>query len=135
PGSGINEQDFVSMSGGGGRVLNPATEFPQQAWELMAFMNSAEATKELVGEGARLTQREDVNEEILANDPLLTFIAEEVVPLSAYRPGLAVYPEVSLALQQATLDVVTGMTPEDAAAAYQTALEQVLGGPDDIASD
>lgn len=135
PGSGINEQDFVSMSGGGGRVLNPATEFPQQAWELLTFMNSAEATKELVGDGARLTQREDVNSEILANDPLLSFIAEEVVPLSAYRPGLAVYPEVSLALQQATLDVVTGTSPEDAAAAYQTALEQVLGGADDIASD
>ena len=135
PGSGINGQDFVSMSGGGGRVLNPATEFPQQAWELLAFMNSAEATKELVGDGARLTQREDVNEEILSNDPLLSFIAEEVVPLSAYRPGLAVYPEVSLALQQATLDVVTGMSPEDAAAAYQAALEQVLGGADDIASD
>ncbi len=135
PGSGINGQDFVSMSGGGGRVLNPATEFPQQAWELLAFMNSAEATKELVGDGARLTQREDVNQEILSNDPLLTFIAEEVVPLSAYRPGLAVYPEVSLALQQATLDVVTGTSPEDAAANYQAALEQVLGGADDIASD
>ncbi|MGI8627008.1 MAG: extracellular solute-binding protein [Geodermatophilaceae bacterium] len=135
PGSGINGQDFVSMSGGGGRVLNPATEFPQQAWELLAFMNSAEAVTELVGDGARLTQREDVNSEILANDPLLSFIAEEVVPLSAYRPGLAVYPEVSLTLQQATLDVVTGMSPEDAAAAYQSALEQVLGGADDIASD
>ena len=135
PGSGLDGQDFVSMSGGGGRVLNPATEFPQQAWELLTFMNSAEATTELVAGGARLTQREDVNDEILADDPMLSFIAEEVVPLSAYRPGLAVYPQISVALQQATLDVVTGMPPDEAAAKYQEAVEVALGGADDIASD
>ncbi len=135
PGSGIDGQDFVSMSGGGGRVLNPATEFPQQAWDLLTFMNSAEATTALIGDGARLTQRQDVNDEILANDPMLSFIADQVVPLSAYRPGLAVYPQVSVALQQATLDVVTGMTPEDAAAKYQQAVEDALGGADDVASD
>jgi multiple sugar transport system substrate-binding protein len=135
PGSGLDGQDFVSMSGGGGRVLNPATEFPQQAWELLTFMNSAEATTELVAGGARLTQREDVNDEILADDPMLSFIAEEVVPLSAYRPGLAVYPQISVALQQATLDVVTGMPPDEAAAKYQEAVEAALGGADDIASD
>lgn len=135
PGSGINGQDFVSMSGGGGRVLNPSTDFPQQAWDLLTFMNSADATKELVRSGARLTQRTDVNSEILSNDPMLSFIADEVVPLSAYRPSLAVYPQVSLALQQATLDVVAGMSPEDAAAKYQQAVEQALGGAGDIASD
>ncbi|MBA3417211.1 MAG: extracellular solute-binding protein [Geodermatophilaceae bacterium] len=135
PGSGLDGQDFVSMSGGGGWVLNPATEFPQQAWELLTFMNSAEATTELVAGGARLTQREDVNDEILADDPMLSFIAEEVVPLSAYRPGLAVYPQISVALQQATLDVVTGMPPDEAAAKYQEAVEAALGGADDIASD
>lgn len=135
PGSGIDGQDFVSMSGGGGRVLNPATEFPQQAWDLLTFMNSAEATTALIGDGARLTQRQDVNDEILANDPMLSFIADQVVPLSAYRPGLAVYPQISVALQQATLDVVTGMTPEDAAAKYQQAVEDALGGTDDVASD
>lgn len=135
PGSGIEGQDFVSMSGGGGRVLNPATEFPQQAWELLTFMNSAEATKELVGDGARLTQRQDVNDELLSNDPMLSFIADEVVAVSAYRPGLAVYPQISAALQQATLDVVTGMTPDEAAAKYQEAVEAALGGADNIASD
>jgi len=135
PGSGLDGQDFVSMSGGGGRVLNPATEFPQQAWELLTFMNSAEATTELVAGGARLTQREDVNDEILADDPMLSFIAEEVVPLSAYRPGLAVYPQISVALQPATMDVVTGMPPDEAAAKYQEAVEAALGGADDIASD
>ena len=34
-------------------------------------------------------------------------------------PGLAVYPQVSQALQQATADVVAGKSVDEAAAAYQ----------------
>ena len=40
PGEGINDQDFVSMSGGTGRVLNPNSKHAALAWELLAFMNS-----------------------------------------------------------------------------------------------
>jgi multiple sugar transport system substrate-binding protein len=133
-GSGIRGQDYVSMSGGGGNVLNPATKFPQQAWELLQFMNSKEATVALLGGAARITQRQDVNNEVLTTDPMLSFIAQKVLPLTAFRPGLAVYPRVSLAMQQATLDVVTGKTPADAAAAYQRTVESIVGGADKVAT-
>jgi multiple sugar transport system substrate-binding protein len=134
PGAGIHGQDFVSMSGGGGRTVNPNTDFPQQAWELLAFMNSAEATKALLQGAARITQRDDVNEEVLARDPMLDFVATQVLPLTAFRPGLAVYPQVSVALQQATADIIAGKSPDQAAASYQAALEKALGGSDDIAT-
>lgn len=127
PGSGIRGQDFVSMSGGGVRVINPNTKFPQQAWELLQFMNSAEAVKAELSGQARVTQREDVNAEILANDPLLSFVAEQVLPLTAYRPGLAQYPQVSTALQQATADVVAGRSPDEAAKRYQEAVGSAVG--------
>ncbi len=39
PGAGIRGQDFMSTSGGSGRVINPATKYPQQTWELLQFMN------------------------------------------------------------------------------------------------
>ncbi len=61
PGSGVDGQDFVSMSGGGIRVINPKTDYPQQAWELLQFMNSADAVKAYLGDSAQITQREDVN--------------------------------------------------------------------------
>jgi multiple sugar transport system substrate-binding protein len=134
PGAGVRGQDFVSMSGGGGRVLNPATKYPRQAWELMQFMNSKEATIAQVGSAPRLTQRQDVNDEILATDPLLAFIAQKVLPLTAFRPGFAEYPQVSQALQQATQDVVAGTSPADAAGAYQKKVESVVGGADKVAS-
>jgi multiple sugar transport system substrate-binding protein len=134
PGAGIRGQDFVSMSGGGGNVLNPASKYPRQAWELLQFMNSKEATVALLNGSARITQRQDVNNEVLKSDPMLSLVAQRVLPLTAYRPGFAVYPRVSQALQQATLDVVTGKSPADAATAYQKALESVVGGADKVAS-
>jgi multiple sugar transport system substrate-binding protein len=134
PGAGINGQDYVSMSGGGGRVVNPNSKFPQQAWELLAFMNSAEATKAYLGGTAKITQRNDVNSEVLGGDPMLSFIATKVLPLTAFRPGLAAYPAVSQALQQATLDVVTGKSPADAAATYSKAVEKAAGGAANVST-
>jgi multiple sugar transport system substrate-binding protein len=127
PGSGVGGQDFVSMSGGSVRVINPNTKFPQQAWELLQFMNSAEATKARLGDTAQVTQREDVNEEVLQGDPMLNFIAEEVLPITRFRPGLADYPKVSSALQQATADIIAGKSADEAATAYQDALVKEVG--------
>jgi multiple sugar transport system substrate-binding protein len=128
PGAGIHNQDFVSMSGGSGRVINPATKYPQQAWELLQFMNSQQATIASLNGMARITQRQDVNSQVLTSDPMLTFVAQKVLPVTAFRPGFAVYPQVSQALQQSTLDVVAGKSPADAAATYQRTIEPVVGG-------
>ena len=127
PGAGVKGQDFVSMSGGSGYFLNPNTKYPQQAWELLTFMSSPAALKALLGGEARITARTDVNKEILSGDPLLSTISEKILPLTVYRPGEAVYPQVSAALQQATADVVSGKSVEDAAAAYQKAVEKAVG--------
>ncbi|MGH3727554.1 MAG: extracellular solute-binding protein [Micromonosporaceae bacterium] len=134
PGAGVRGQDYVSMSGGGAQVVNPNSDFPQQAWELVTFMNSAEAVKARLGGNAQVTAREDVNAEVLKNDPMLTFVAEKVLPLTSYRPGLAEYPEVSLALQEATLAVIDGTSPKQAAADYQAKLEKIAGGKEKITS-
>jgi multiple sugar transport system substrate-binding protein len=135
PGAGVRGQDFVSMSGGSGFVLNPATDYPKQAWELLKFLNSKEAVTASVGGSPRLTQRQDVNNEVLANDPMLSFVSKQVLPITEYRPSLAVYPQVSQALQQATLDVVSGQSAAEAAAAYHSKIEALVGGADKVASD
>ena len=126
-GSGVGGQDFVSMSGGSIRVINPNTKYPQQAWELLEFMNSFDATKARLSGTAQITQRDDVNKDVLSSDPMLSFIATKVLPITRFRPGLADYPSVSSALQQATADVVSGKSPDDATAAYQQALVKLVG--------
>ena len=131
-GAGVSGQDLVSMSGGGGTFLNPNTKFPQQAWELMQFMYSPDAIKAALAGSARITARQDVNKEVLSKDPLLSLISEKVLPITRYRPGLAVYPQVSQALQQATADIVSGKSVDEAAATYQGAVEKVAGGADKV---
>jgi multiple sugar transport system substrate-binding protein len=126
-GAGVGGQDFVSMSGGSIRIVNPNSKFPQQAWELLQFMNSFDATKARLAGTAQITQRDDVNKEVLSGDPMLSFIATKVLPITRFRPGLADYTKVSAALQQATADVISGKSPADAAAAYQDALVKAVG--------
>ncbi|MGP4030282.1 extracellular solute-binding protein [Actinomadura sp. 3N407] len=128
PGRGVRGQSFVSMSGGSVTVLNPNTDFPQQAFELLAFMNSPEMIKARTAGTPEITSRTDVNKEILAGDPFLTFVSEKVLPVTSYRPGLAVYPQVSTALQEATAAVVSGGRPAEAAAEYTGKLKGIVGG-------
>ena len=127
PGSGIKAQDYVSMSGGTGYFLSPNTKYPQQAWDLLKLMSSAHAIKALLNGQARITDRTDVNKEVLSTDPLLSMISQKVLPLTAYRPGESVYPQVSAALQQATADIVSGKSVDDASTAYQQAVKTAVG--------
>ncbi|UFU05226.1 extracellular solute-binding protein [Ruania halotolerans] len=127
PGSGVNGQDFVSMSGGTGRVLNPNSENPELAWELLAFMNSAQAYQTANEGSVRISPREDVNAEALADDPMLTFVSEQVLPITAYRPGLSAYPQVSVALQEATDAVVAGEPVDEALSTYADNVADIVG--------
>lgn len=126
-GKGANGQDFVSMSGGTGRVLNPNSENADLAWELLAFMNSAEAYEAKADGTLSISPRNDVNEKLLASDPMLSFVAEEVLPVTFYRPGLAAYPQVSVALQQASLDAVSGDEIDAVMDAYVSDMDGIVG--------
>ncbi|WP_147915288.1 extracellular solute-binding protein [Ruania zhangjianzhongii] len=128
PGSGVNGQDFVSMSGGTGRVLNPNSDNPELAWELLAFMNSAEAYEARAEYGGlNISPRTDVNETLLEGNDMLTFISDEVLPITTYRPGLAAYPEVSVALQEATAAVVGGTSVDEALTGYSDSVAGIVG--------
>ncbi|HEX7083706.1 MAG TPA: extracellular solute-binding protein [Gaiellaceae bacterium] len=120
-------QSFVSVSGGGGYVLNPHTQHPKEAWQLLAFMSGKAATKAAVAGAARITERSDVNKETLYNDPMLGYVARNVLPITTYRPGLAVYPQVSELLQLASQQVVSGTSVQKAAKSYQQALVKLVG--------
>jgi len=126
-GSGVNGQGFVSISGGGGRVLNPNTKNPKEAWALMSFMASKDAVLQYTNGQPQITQRNDVNSQILSSDPVLTFVATKVLPLTVYRPGFAVYPQVSQALQLASQQVFNGKSVSDAATEYNATLVKLVG--------
>jgi len=134
PGSGIRGQDFVSVSGGSIYTLNPKSANAKLAFDLMAFTQSPDAIKARLAGAAQITERSDVNGEVLSGDPMLTFVSQKVLPLTTYRPSLAVYPQVSLALQQASADVVSGTSVADAAADYQKAMVKLVGADNVISN-
>ncbi|MBA2444027.1 MAG: extracellular solute-binding protein [Nocardioidaceae bacterium] len=126
-GGALGGFDGASMSGGGVWAIGANTEHPAEAWAMLVFMNSAEQVTAGLSGQARITARDDVNAEVLTGDPLLSYMAEEILPVTHYRPALAEYPTVSIALQEAVEAVVSGASPEDAAADYQAALEEIVG--------
>lgn len=127
PGSGLNGQDFVSLSGGGGRIVNPNSKHPKEAWALLQALNSPDALRNWIQREPRITSRSDVNKANL-RDPLLSFISQQVLPMTATRPGSASYPQISQAIQTATENVVAGRSsPEQAARQLGGAIGKVVG--------
>lgn len=125
PGEGFNGQDFVTISGGTGFVINPNTEHPQEAWQLLSFMFSAEALNELQAIQPRIRARTDVPVE---GDPIMSRIASEVLLYTTIRPQLPDYNQVSAEAQLMTERVVSGeMSPEDAMEAYDEAVTDIVG--------
>jgi multiple sugar transport system substrate-binding protein len=125
PGAGINGQDFVTISGGTGFVLNPNSDNPELAWELLAFMNSREAL-----ENSQLTQpRIRVRDDVPVPDNV--FLTETAAALGEYttaRPNQSVYAEVSYEAQLMTERVVSGeMSPMQAMDAYAQAVTDLVG--------
>lgn len=131
PGSGIGGQSFVSYSGGGVRLINPHSKYPQQAWDLLTFMASAPAIEvyenTYLGGATQITGNTTVDTKLLANDPLLKFVSTKAIPVTHFRPSEGDYTQVSALVQQATADVISGKSPADAAATYATALAKVVG--------
>ncbi len=125
PGAGINGQDFVTISGGTGFVLNPNADEPELAWELLAFMNSQEAIMAAQEAQPRIRVRDDVP---VPDNAFLTETAEALGPFTTARPNQSVYAEVSYEAQLMTERVVSGeMTPMEAMDAYAQAVTDLVG--------
>lgn len=125
PGAGYQDQDFVSISGGGGMVLNPNTEHPEEAWALLAFLSSQDAARAFQLIQPRISFRDDVS---VAGDPVMTSMAEALLTQSTVRPQLPAYAQISTEAQLMTERVISGeMTPEDAMAAYAEAVTELVG--------
>ena len=125
PGAGINGQDFVTISGGTGFVLNPNSDDPELAWELLAFMNSQEALENAQQLQPRIRVRDDVP---VPDNEFLTETAAALGEYTTARPNQSVYAEVSYEAQLMTERVVSGeMSPMQAMDAYARAVTDLVG--------
>lgn len=125
PGEGWNGQDFVTISGGTGWVVNPNTDNPELTWELLAFMNSQEQLNAFQEFQPRIRIRDDVP---VPADEFLTETSSALLPLTTARPNDENYNAVSAEIQRMTEAVVSGsLTPEEAMARYKDAVTDIVG--------
>ena len=125
PGMGYRGQDFVTISGGTGWILNPNTKSPDEAWALLAFMSSKDMQTEWEQRQPRINFRDDVP---VAGDPVMSAMADALLPLTTVRPMLPDYPKISTEAQLMTERVVSGeMSPEEAMQAYADAVTEIAG--------
>lgn len=125
PGMGYGGHDFVSISGGTGFALNPNSQHPDLAWELLSFMFDRDMQLAFQEIQPRIRIREDIE---VTGDPEMSRMAEELLPVSTVRPQLPEYARISEEAQRMTERVVSGeMSPEEAMAAYAEALEDIVG--------
>lgn len=125
PGKGYRGQDFVTISGGTGYVINPNTAAVKEAWALLTFMYSKDQLLELQKLEPRIRARLDVP---VTGDPVMSQMVTDVLPLTTIRPQLPDYSKISEQIQLMTERVVSGeMTPEQAMEAYAQAITEIVG--------
>lgn len=125
PGAGWNGQDFVTISGGTGWVINPNTEDPDLAWDLLTFMNSKEQLDAFQTFQPRISIRDDV---AVPDNPFLTETSGELLPMTTARPNDENYNAVSAEIQRMTEAVISGeLSPEEAMARYKDAVTEIVG--------
>ncbi|ODT82735.1 MAG: ABC transporter substrate-binding protein [Pelagibacterium sp. SCN 64-44] len=125
PGDGIRGQDFVSISGGTGYVINPNTDSPKEAWQFLSFMMSKEQMTAFQDYQPGIRSRSDVP---IPNNPFLTETSQTLLPLTTARPNNAHYNAVSQEIQRMTEAVVSGeLSPEEAMAQYKSAVIAIVG--------
>jgi multiple sugar transport system substrate-binding protein len=125
PGMGYRGQDFVTISGGTGWVLNPNTKSPDEAWALLAFLSGKDAQLQWEQIQPRINFRDDVP---VAGDPVMSAMADALLPLTTVRPMLPDYAKISAEAQLMTERVVSGeMSPEEAMQAYAENVTQIAG--------
>ncbi|MCW5721111.1 MAG: extracellular solute-binding protein [Devosia sp.] len=130
PGAGIRGQDFVTISGGTGFVLNPATDTPKEAWAFLSFMNEPAQLEAFQAIQPRITARTDV---AIPNSPFLTETSQTLLPLTTARPNDPSYNAVSSEIQRMTEAVVSGeLSPEEAMAQYKSAVTAIVGADNTV---
>ncbi|SIQ22857.1 extracellular solute-binding protein [Halanaerobium kushneri] len=129
PKAGINEQDYVSISGGTGWVPSPSTDNRELTWELLKFLNSKEMKLEILEINPGIPARNDVAEsDMIQSDPYMANIAPALSENTTARPGFSEYEQVSRQVQIMTGEVVTGnLTPEEALDKYAQEVTRIVG--------
>ena len=126
------DPEFITTAWLSAWAINPNTEHPEQAWELVKFI-TAKPQEQKWFEDARVTSaRMDVSEEYepLTTDKFAKAIAGQL-PKAKFVPQIKEWPQVIETINSAAQEAFTGdKTPDEALEDAYDQINEILGGSD-----
>ncbi|MCT2176332.1 extracellular solute-binding protein [Brachybacterium muris] len=118
----------VTLAGGWGLSIPQHVTDRDVAFEFLKKLVSTETLVDYAIRDNHITVRADVaeSEEYRTYSPAVEYFTN-LLETAYYRPALPSYPEVSSAIQEAMEAVMTGTSPEDAAAEYDRTVTEIVG--------
>ncbi len=123
------EPGYNSMSGGWTLAVGKNSKNPQAAFDFITKFLDKDGSLKYDTENSQIAVRKDVAEDSAYTDANPTFkFFSGLVEHTNFRPATSDYSQISNAIQVAMESVMTGQqSPKQAAAAYDQAVEQVVG--------
>lgn len=111
-------------------TMNPHTEHPEEAWELMKFITAEEQEQQWFDDANVLSARIDVSGEggydELLNDPIAGVIAGELES-AAFVPQIPDWPQIAETVNRAAQEAFSGTDAIDALTAAHEEINGILG--------
>ncbi len=124
----LPSDEVVSISGGGGFIINRAAPDKVLAWRvLQALMSKESLLHKRALDPFIPTRRDLLDAPEFQRDEHLAHQVTQALPVTRFRPGFPAYPRVSELVQRITERVAQGLPVDDAMAAYASELEKLVG--------
>lgn len=132
PGAGLDGRSFTTMSGGWGFAISSKCKDIDAAWEFLKLRFGKEGALYMLDE-TKLPLRKDVTSVLVPKmDDYTKWRAQTVLPITAFRPPLAIYPRVSELIARSTESILLDKTVEEIMAAYEKDLKALVGAANTI---
>jgi len=119
--------NYVTLSGGWAYSITARSAHPDQAFQVLKTANSQDLLGSYDVQDGQVTPRQDiVSLPAYHNAPLNPFYTS-LVAFSQFRPAFTAYPKISLQIDNAMQQVMSGQSPSDAVSTFSQAVAGIAG--------
>ncbi len=119
--------NYVTLSGGWAYSITARSAHPDQAFQVLKAASSQNLLGSYDVQDGQVTPRQDiVNLPAYHNAPLNPFYTS-LVAFSQFRPAFTAYPKISLQIDNAMQQVMSGQSPSDAVSTFSQAVAGIAG--------
>ena len=119
--------NYVTLSGGWAYSITSRSTHPNQAFQVLKTAFSQDLLANYDVQDGQVTPRQDiVNVAAYHNAPLASFYTS-LVAFSQFRPAFVQYPKISLQIDNAMQQVMSGQSPSSVVSSFSQAVSSIAG--------